>query len=291
MTEPVLSIIIVSFNTKVLLAQCLASIRRYPPPVSFETIVADNASADGSPEMVEADFPDVRLIRTGANLGFGAANNRGVHVSKGAVLLFLNSDTELLPEAVGPLLDRLDAKASVGIVGPTEQDAAGVPYPTICPAPDLWYLLLTHTGLRHRWYRNAWINPYRQYWEQAFATNQPLVVDWVSGASLMVRRAVLDQVGGFDEGYFMYMEETDLCTRARKSGWLIEYVPKGRLVHYGGGSGDKVKGGLLTLSSVVSEIRYFHKHRSAGELMLLKGLLFAEFLLKWFVARPRDPRR
>ncbi len=291
MTEPVLSIIIVSFNTKALLAQCLASIHRCPPPVPFETIVADNASEDGSPDMVEADFPDVRLIRTGANLGFGAANNRGVHASKGAVLLFLNSDTELLSGAIGPLLERLNVKASVGIVGPTELDTKGVPYPTICPAPNLRYLLLTHTGLRHRWYRNAWINPYRQYWEQALATNQPLIVDWVSGASLMVRRAVLDQVGAFDEGYFMYMEETDLCARARKAGWLVEYVPAGRLTHHGGGSSEKARGGILTLSGAVSELRYFQKHRDVVDRVLVKLLLGIEFMLKLMIVRRNDPRR
>lgn len=291
MTEPVLSIIIVSFNTRTLLAQCLASIRRHPPPVPFETIVADNDSGDGSPEMVETDFPEVRLIRTGANVGFGAANNRGLQAAKGGVLFFLNSDTELLPGTIAPLLERLHGNPRVGIVGPTEQDTKGVPYPTICPAPDLRYLALTHTGLRHRWYRNVWINPYRRIWEQALATGRSVAVGWVSGASLMVRRPVLDQVGAFDEGYFMYMEETDLCERARKSGWLVEFVPGALVTHHGGGSSEQARSGILTLSGTVSELRYFRKHRSAWELLLLKGLLGVEFALKLVIVRRNDPRR
>jgi len=291
MERPWLTIVIVSFNTRTLLGQCLTSIRRHPPPVPFETIVVDNASADGSPEMVETDFPEVRVIRTGANLGFGAANNRGFRASQGEISLFLNSDTELFPDALCPLLDRLKDNSQVGIVGPTEQDVMGVPYPTICPAPDLWYLFLSHTGLRHRWYRNAWINPYRKIWEQALASGRPIPVGWVSGASLMVRRQVLDQVGAFDEGYFMYMEEADLCERARRAGWLVEYVPGGRVMHRGGGSSGKARGGLLTFSGAVSELRYFAKYRGVWRCFLLKAFLATEFVLKLLIAGRRDPRR
>jgi len=107
----------------------------------------------------------------------------------------------------------------------------------------------------------------------------------------MVRRRVLEEVGPFDEGYFFYMEETDLCERARRAGWRIEYVPRGVIIHHGGGSSEKAKGGLLTLSGTVSELRYFCKHRSRIDLLFLKGLLFAEFTLKLLLARSSDPRR
>ncbi len=289
--RPAVSIIIVSFNTKDLLIKCLASIRRYPPSVPCEVIVVDNGSHDGSPDAVERGFPEVSVIRNGENLGFGAANNRGLRDARGEIILFMNSDTELLPTSLEPLLDRLAQQSDVGIVGPTEQLHEGTPYPTICPAPDFRYVFLTHTKLRYRWYWNPRINPYRLMWECALASGQPVRVDWLSGASLMVRRAVLDQVGAFDEGYFMYMEETDLCERVRRAGWGVEYVPAGRIIHHGGGATNKVKRGVLTLSGAVSELRYFAKHRSRGELLLLKGFLFMEFLSRLAVSGLTDPRR
>lgn len=291
MSVPLLSIIIVSFNTKDLLAGCLRSIRCCPPPVPYETIVVDNASADASPEMVQAEFPEVGLLRNETNVGFGAANNRGCQAAKGTMLLFLNSDTELLPNGLEPLLRRLQEQSRTAIVGPTEESSDGTPYPTICPDPTLWYLVLTHTGLRHRLYRHAWINPYRRIWEDALSSQRPVAVGWVSGASLLVRRAVLDQVGPFDEGYFMYMEEADLCLRAKRAGWGVEYVPEGRVRHHGGGSSGKARQGLLTLSSAVSELRYFSKHRSPVEQILLKGLLFAEYAVLFLVTSRTNPRR
>ncbi|TAJ07295.1 MAG: glycosyltransferase family 2 protein [Nitrospirae bacterium] len=287
----ILSILIVSFNTKGMLEQCLRSIRTHPPAESYEVFVVDNGSKDGSPELVAEQFSEVRLIANPDNRGFAAANNQALALATGDIILFLNSDTCLLPDSLGPLLRRLDEQPQVGIVGPTEEFEGGPAYPTICPAPGLWFLFLTHTGLRHYFYTNARINPYRQVWERARRSGEPVAVDWLSGACLMVRRRVLKEVGCFDEGYFFYMEETDLCERARRAGWLVEYVPQGRIVHHGGGSSEKARGGLLTLSGTVSELRYFQKHRSGLELLFLKGLLFVEFAVKLLIVRWSDPRR
>ena len=286
-----LSIVIVSFNTLELLTRCLASIRRLPPGVSFETFVVDNGSTDKSPEMVAERFPNVRLIRNEANRGFGAANNQALQLAKGENILFLNSDTELLPGSLDPLIMYLESNPTVGVVGPTEQTGDGIPYPTICPFPDLFFLFLTHTGLRHRFYRNRVINPYRHLWEKAQVTGEPTVVDWLSGAGLMVRRKVLDEIGPFDERYFFYMEETDLCKRARAAGWLVVFVPTAVIIHHGGQSEGKVRGGLLTLSGTLSELRYFTKHRRVAELFLLKCLILVEFLLKLLLTKRNDPRR
>lgn len=286
-----LSILIVSFNTKGILEQCLQSIRRHPPSASYEVFVVDNGSTDGSPALVAERFPEVRLIANSDNRGFAAANNQALALSKGEIILFLSSDTCLLADSLGPLLTRLGEQHRVGIVGPTERLEEGTAYPTICPFPDLWFLFLTHTGLRHYFYANPRINPYRRIWELARRSGQPVAVDWLSGACLMVRRRLLEEVGPFDEGYFFYMEETDLCKRARRAGWSIEYVPRGLIIHHGGGSTGKARGGLLTLSGTVGELRYFRKHRSGTELLLLKALLFAEFTLKLLLVRSSDPRR
>ena len=286
-----LSILIVSFNTKGMLEQCLQSIRRHSPSASYEVFVVDNGSTDGSPALVAERFPEVRLMANSDNRGFAAANNQALSLAKGEVILFLNSDTCLLPDSLRPLLTRLEEQPGVGIVGPTERLEAGTAYPTICPSPDLWFLFLSHTGLRHYFYTNPRINPYRQIWELAHRSGEPVAVDWLSGGSLMVRRRVLEEVGPFDEGYFFYMEDTDLCERARRAGWRIEYVPRGVIIHHGGGSSEKAKGGLLTLSGTVSELRYFRKHRSGLDMLLLKALLFAEYTLKLLLVRSNDPRR
>ncbi len=286
-----LSILIVSFNTKGLLEQCLQSIRRHPPSESYEVFVVDNGSTDGSPALVTEQFPEVRLIANSDNRGFAAANNQALPLAKGEVILFLNSDTRLLPDSLGPLLTRLKEQQGVGIVGPTERLEEGTAYPTICPSPDLWFLFLTHTGLRHYFYTNPRINPYRQIWELAHRSGEPVAVDWLSGGCLMARRRVLEEVGPFDEGYFFYMEETDLCERARRAGWRIEYVPRGVIIHHGGQSEGKVRGGLLTLSGTLGELRYFAKHRRVAELFLLKCLILVEFLLKLLLTKRNDPRR
>jgi len=286
-----LSIITVSFNTRELLEQRLRSVQLYPPTVSFEEIVVDNGSTDKSPEMVAERFPNVRLIRNEENRGFAAANNQGLQMATGEFVLFLNSDTELLPASLDPLVMYLESNPTVGVVGPKEQTGDGIPYPTICPFPDLPFLFLTHTGLRHRFYKNRMINPYRRLWEKARLTGEPTVVDWLSGASLMVRRKVLDEVGFFDERYFFYMEETDLCKRARAAGWLVVFVPTAVIIHHGGQSEGKVRRGLLSLSGTLGELYYFRKHRSTFALFLLRCLLSAEFCLKLLLTKRNDPRR
>ena len=286
-----LSIITVSFNTKALLERCVSSVRQLPPPFALEMFVVDNGSTDGSPEMLMMRFPEVQLIRNTENRGFAAANNQALRVAKGENILFLNSDTELLPGSLDPLVTYLESNPTVGVVGPTERTEDGIAYPTICPFPHLSFLFLTHTGLRHRFYKNRAINPYRRLWEKAQVTGEPIVVDWLSGAGLMVRRKVLEEIGFFDERYFFYMEETDLCKRARDAGWLVVFMPTAAIIHYGGQSEGKVSGGLLTLSGTLGELRYFAKHRGMAERFLLKCLLLVEFLLKLLLAKRRDPRR
>lgn len=286
-----LSIITVSFNTRELLERLLRSVQCHPPPVSFEQIVVDNGSRDKSAEIIAEQFPEVHLICNQENRGFAAANNQALQIAKGENILFLNSDTELLPGSLDPLIRHLDGHPQVGIVGPTEQFRDGQAYPTICPFPGLGTVFFNHTGLRSRFNQNAWINPYQVLWGRAQTTGDAIAVDWLSGAGLMVRRKVLEQIGFFDEKYFFYMEETDLCTRAWAGGWQVVFVPTARIIHHGGQSEGTVRGGLLTLSGTFSELRYFEKQRSVPELYLLKGLLFAEFLLKRLLTPGQDPRR
>jgi len=285
------SIVIVSFNTKYYLHRCLDSIRRYPPSFSYEIIVVDNASGDGSPEMVSLLFPETTLIRSSKNLGFAAANNLAINVAGGELIFFFNSDAELLPGSLEPLIEHFQMNPETGIVGPTEQFENGNPYPTICPSPSLSFVFFNHTGLRRRFYRNRLINPYRRLWEQAQKSKIPTEVDWLSGASLMIRRKVLDKIGLFDEKYFFYMEETDLCERARRSGWKVKFIPEAKVVHHGGQSTGNAKTGFLTLSGAMGELHFFKKFRNRIEVLLLAGLLAVEYSLKLLITGVNDPRR
>jgi N-acetylglucosaminyl-diphospho-decaprenol L-rhamnosyltransferase len=286
-----LTIIIVSFNTCILLKRCIESIFHYPPSASYEVIIVDNASSDDSPGMVHSSFPQVKLLRSAENVGFAAANNQALQVSSGECILFLNSDTEIFPGSIEPLLRHFEAHPETGIVGPTQQFENGTAYPTICPSPDLSFVFLNHTGLRNKFYRNRWFNKYRFLWEMAQTAGKPIEVDWLSGASLMVRRQVLEEVGFFDENYFFYMEETDLCERAKKAGWKVHFVPEARIIHHGGQSTGKAKSGLLTLSAAISEIYFFKKHRGLINLFLLKIFMLIEYSLKSVIVKADDPRR
>ena len=291
MRNPVLSILIVSFNGVEYLNRCLLSIRAYPPPVSYGVIVIDNGSSDNSPELVALNFPEVRLIKNTENLGFAAANNQGISHSRGEIILFLNSETELLPDSLAPLLRHLSDHPEAGIVGPTELHSTGRPYPSISQAPDLLHIFLTHTTLRHRFYRNRWFHPYREKWERAQHQKEPIPVDRVSGATLMIRRQVLDEIGFFDEAYFFYMEETDLCKRTRNAGWQIHFVPGAEIIHCGGTAVVKSGNGLLSLSGPLGELIYFSKHRGIFELTGLRALLLLEYAAKCLWVGKQDPRQ
>ena len=285
------SIVVVSFNTRALLGRCLASIDAHPPRCPHDTVVVDNGSRDGSAGLVAARFPHVRLLALGANVGFAAANNRGFDATRGDHVLMLNADTELLPGTLDRLLDVLEADPSIGVAGPTERTAEGTRYPTICPFPDLGWALMSHSGLRRRFNRSRLVNPIRSVWEAALATGAPVDVDWLSGASLLLRRKALAEGGGLDEGFFFYAEETDLCRRLRTLGWRVAYVPAAEIVHHGGASTAAAPRGLLTLSGALGELRYFARHRPRWERLALRALLAGESLARLATAARDDPRR
>ena len=290
-SRPKLSIIIISFNDSDYLNRCLLSIQTHPPACSYEVIVIDNGSWGSSVKHVAESFSEVHLFRNDENLGFAAANNQGIRKSTGSTLFFLNSDTKLLPGAFQILLRILEEHPEVGIVGPTELHPSGRAYPSISPLPSLLNIFLTHTNLRHRFYRYRWFHPYRRKWEAALADNTPIPVDRVSGATLMVRRRVLDVIGFFDETFFFYMEETDLCKRAHDNGWEIYFVPRARIIHLGGTATKKVGNGILSLAGILGELNYFKKHKSTLELIGLRVLLFFEYACKYLCVGRKDPRQ
>ncbi len=217
----VLSIIIVSFNTRGDLERCLESLHSAPPAAPHEILVVDNASTDGSAE-ASRRWPDVRVIEAGANVGFARANNIGIRASTGTNILMLNSDTVVPPGAIDRLLAELDRDGSVAIVGPRLVDGEGRAELSfgrmIGPLNELRQKRLLRGGAVEERTRS------RQY------------PDWVSGACLLVRRADAEAVGGLDERYFMYTEDVDFCAAIRALGKRILFAPEIQVVHLRGRS-------------------------------------------------------
>ncbi len=223
---PDLSIIIINWNTHALLHALLTTLAPYLQQAQAELIVVDNASSDGSAAMVAADFPQVTLIQNVQNVGFARANNQALALAQGRYLLLLNTDTLVPPGAIEGLLHFMDAHPAVGACSPRLLTATGQPQafafgddptPAYLLRRGLWRLLFNRS--LHDW-----------------GVAQVLEVAWVAGTCLMLRREALAIVKGFDEAFFMYFEDVDLCRRIRHHGWKICYVPTVAITHLGGQS-------------------------------------------------------
>jgi GT2 family glycosyltransferase len=257
----VLSIIIASWNVRDLLAACLASLRAVT--LEIEIIVVDNASTDGSAEMVAAEFPQATLIRNATNIGFARANNQGICLARGRYVLLLNADTVVPPGALAALVDFMDAHPQAGACGPRLLHPDGTPQPyAFGRDPTPVYLLWRGLNrlLFHR-YVHDW------------ATDQVQEAEWVSGACLIVRREAIEQIGGLDENIFMYFEDNDWCLRLRRAGWRVYYNPQASITHLGGQS---VKQNSQARTAYYRSLEYFYaKHYGLLARSLLKiGLVF-----------------
>jgi GT2 family glycosyltransferase len=222
------SIIIVSYNTQALLKQCLASVFEKTQDIKFEVIVVDNASHDGSPQMVREEFPNVTLIESPANLGFGRANNLGAQAAKGKYLFLLNPDTIVLNNAVKILAEFLDNNPKAGICGGNLFDADKKPAPSyhmFLPS-ILWELNLFTSNMlgKLRYGKNFYFNH----------TQRPRKVGYITGADLMISRDLFQHLNGFDPDFFVYYEETELTFRVKKAGYEVYSVPQAEIIHLEG---------------------------------------------------------
>lgn len=229
-----LTIIVVNWNTRDLLRECLNSIPTAAADLTYEVIVIDNGSIDGSGEMVADQFPWVRLVENKQNLGFAAANNQAIALSRARHVLLLNSDARLLSGAAHTLVKYLDAHPQVGIVGPQLLNSDLTYQGSWAEFPTLVGELLLLTDLARIAYGPAYPSP------PAEQSRKQRMVDWVSGACLMARRAAIDAVGPLDEAYFMYAEETDWCYRMKQNGWSVAFVPEAVAIHASGASSRRV---------------------------------------------------
>ena len=261
-----LSIIIVSWNTRDILAQCLSSIYLYPPEGTFEIWVIDNASDDSSIEMLKSDFPDVRLIENTRNVGFAHANNQALQICSGENVMLLNPDTEVFSGTFKLLADFLQTHSNVGVVGPKTLNpdqslqTSCYPFPTLLR--EFWRLL--HFDK---------LKAYGTYSMQAWDTINVREVDVLLGACLLIPKAVLDETGFFDENYFMYTEEVDLCYRIQKSGKHNYWLPQASIIHYGGQS-TKQAATAMFLQLYKSKLQFFRKHYGRIVGFLYKLILF-----------------
>jgi len=273
MSEFDLSIVIVNWNTRNLLAQCLGSVYDTVSDLDFEIIVVDNASTDGSVEMVRERFLQVRLIQNTENVGFARANNQAIALSRGRYMLLFNSDAIATLGAIQALVVLADVEPRAGIVGARLLNPDGSFQASHTPFPTLWQEFLILTGLgrlsRGRWY------PSRGPEED----KGPQVVDYVGGACLLVRRQAVEEVGGLDEGYFMYAEEVDWCYRMKQAGWQVWYQPAAKVIHLGGGSSQNRRpqreAGLYR-----SRVRFFRKHYGDRAAWLLKLQIYGFTAIK-----------
>lgn len=252
-----LAVIVVSYNTVALLRACLASLAaslaRFGP-ASHQIYVVDNASGDGSPEMVRAEFPDVTLLASPENLGFAAANNLALRSADARYVLFLNPDTEVLGDAPAALVRYLDAHPEVGVVG------GRLLYPDLrfqhsgFRFPNLAMSFLDFFPINHR-VANSRLNG--RYPRSAYTA--PLAIDHPLGACMLTRAEVLQRVGAFDEGYFIYCEEVDWCFRVKQAGWEIHYTPDAEIIHHAGASTRQSAGPMLAQLHR-SRDRFFRKY-------------------------------
>jgi hypothetical protein len=266
--QPDLSIVIVSYNTRALLKACLSSVQcarsafvsPNPKPESrsptTEIIVVDNGSTDGSRDMVRREFPSVHLIESD-NVGFAAGSNKGIGIARGRHVLLLNPDTEVLDDALGALVRFMDAHPQAGAAGGHLLNADGSFQHSAFRFPSLAMTFIDFFPLNHR-VLNSRCNgryPQRLYKNGSFEIDHPL------GACLIVRREVIEQVGVFDEGFFMYCEEIDWCLRIKRAGWQIWHVADARVIHHGAQSTGQFRQRML-VELFRSRARLFRKHYS-----------------------------
>ncbi len=266
-TRPDAAVVIVSFNTREILRECLLTLRKEADGLNIETFVVDNYSRDQSAEMVEQEFPEVILRRSTINLGFAAANNVAFHEARGRYVVLLNSDAFLRPGSLRLSIAKMDATPRCGLAGArlVGRDEAWQPSARMFPSPlnDL----LTLTGLSARFPRSTFFGRFDRTWADQSA---PASVDWVPGAFSIIRKEALDQVGIFDENFFLYYEEVDLCYRLKTVGWEVWYWPDVVVVHLGGESSKTIKtlsfsgsGSQLTLWRIRAGLLYYRKHHGA----------------------------
>ena len=284
-----LSVVIVSWNSAEFLEGCLNAVYGEADRRDVEVIVVDNASKDGSVDLIRNQFPQVRLIVNDANRGVSVGFNQGMAASTRAYIQLLCSDTTVQPGAFDALLSFLDTHPDVGAVGPRLMYPDGRPQPSCRTFPSLTLFAWEFLGLS----RLFPAHPVFGKWRMGTFDHRTLrEVDQPRGSSLMVRKAMVEQVGGWDESLEMFFNDVDWCLRIKENGWKIYFVPAALMAHYGGGSVKKVRPRMI-LASHRCCYRYFRKHEKGfPSLLAVQGLgvlLLLSAGIRYFIARLTTP--
>jgi len=259
-----LSIIIVSYNTQKLLRDCIQSVIDSTKDISYEIIVVDNNSTDGSQQILNETYPDIKLLCNKDNVGFSRANNQGFRVSSGQYLLFLNSDTIVSNNAVLKMVDYMKENQEAGIVGPKILNERHQPTRSYMQFMDAGTLFLGSKNLRFLFD----VEKHRLHFSQ-YDYDSIQNVPWLSGASLMIARNIFEEAGLFDERYFLYLEDMDLCLQVHKRGYQVVYFPRAEITHLFGGSSHQQHDRLNQLYNE-SMAYYFHKNYPGLQYFLAK---------------------
>ena len=268
------SIIIVNWNTKGLLRDCLSSVYEHAGEVDYEIIVIDNASTDGSAGMVKNDFREVILIENSENRGFAAANNQGMVVAKGRYVLLLNSDTVVLDNSIANTMRFADENPQAAVTGCRVLNQDRTLQRTCFMFPSILNMLLSSTYLYKLFPKNRFFGREQMTWWDRSDVRK---VDVVTGCFMLVRREAIDQVGVMDERFFMYGEETDWCYRFWKKGWTVMFAPVGEIIHLGGQSAAQ-KPVAMIVQLRLSILKFIKKHYG------WPAYLIARFLVALFFA-------
>jgi N-acetylglucosaminyl-diphospho-decaprenol L-rhamnosyltransferase len=279
-----LDVAIVSYRCEELLRDCLRSLREHPPEREMRVHVVDNASGDGTAEMVEREFPEVALTRAPGNVGFSKANNLAIQASDAPYVLILNPDTRVTEGALERVCRVLDERQKVGIVGAklvlndgSFDHAAKRAFPTPLGA------LAHFTGIG----RSRESGALAQYRAPERDVDEAGSVEAVNGAFMLVRREPLEKLGGFDEGYWMYMEDLDLCYRFDAEGWITWYEPSAVVIHVKAGTSGPIRNPKLNRAFHYGMYRFYRKFYAPHRAPLVNGAVYAGIGVKLGVSLVR----
>jgi N-acetylglucosaminyl-diphospho-decaprenol L-rhamnosyltransferase len=274
-----LDVVVVSFRCEQLLRQCLLSLREHPPERPMAVHVVDNASGDGTAAMVEREFGEVTLTRNPHNAGFGAANNLAIRAGRAPYVLVLNPDTRVTAGALELLCRLLDSRPELGMVGPRlEREDGSFDHAAKRSFPTPLGALAHFSGVGRGPGAGSRLSQYRA---PELGEREAGPVDAVNGAFMLIRRSALNEVGLFDEGYWMYMEDLDLNYRLARAGWVTWYEPEATVFHVKAGTSGEVRDLRLNRAFHYGMYRFYRKHYAPERNPLLNTAVYAGIALKF----------
>lgn len=279
-----LAIVVVSTNERRWLEACIATAFAHAGSATLDFVVVDNESTDGTREFVQSRFPRARVVSS-ANRGFAHGNNRGLETTSARYVLFLNPDTEIVTGTFGELLEMLDERPDVGLIGVRQIMPDGELFPTIRRSPNA-LRALGEALASERW-------PWRPSWAgervlEADAYEREYVCDWTSGSFMLARREALQSAGFLDERFFIYAEEPDLCYRLAAAGWSVRHLPQMTIIHHAEKGGVRPR---MSAQAAFARRQYAHKHFAPLHRALFLGAVAARHAVRAAAAGARraDP--